>query len=91
MDQIKIDIFNSEKKIEIKDVQNGIVLLKLEYQHAPIITHLDLRHIGYNITGDTSKLIVGGTSVSGNTFKGVNTIIGLGDRSNTKTSPNNKM
>lgn len=87
LDQIKVDIFNTNKRIEIKDIQNGVVILTLDYKVTLIVNELDLRPLGYNIHGDSSKLVVGNSNISGNTFNGVNTIIGFGDKES-KTSPN---
>jgi hypothetical protein len=77
--QIKVDIFSSDKRIEIEDTQNEVSILKLAYDQKPIITQIDLRTLGYNVFGDASKLMVGNSSLSGNTFDGVSTVIGFSD------------
>jgi hypothetical protein len=75
---IKIDIRNSDRKIEIKETIQNTIILKLSYNNIPTITYLNLNPIGYLITGDETKLTIGTNSISGNRFSGVKTIIGLG-------------
>ncbi len=42
-----------------------------------IITHIDLRPIGFSIFGDMEILKVGNQNISGNTFKNVHTMINV--------------
>lgn len=79
VNQIKVDIQNSKKRIEIKDIPSGTMVLKLEYNEVLKINEIDLRTIGYNIFGKESQLMVGDTTIIGNTFNNVKTIIGLNE------------
>lgn len=78
INQIKVDIFNTEKRIEIRDIERKKVILKLKYGKVPAIESLDMTPMGYNIQGDKEKLVVGSTNISGNSFTNVQTIIALG-------------
>lgn len=75
--QIKIDILNSQKKIEIKEITSGKIILNLDYGNTEMwkINKLNLEPIGYKIIGTEEKLVLGSTTISGNTFDGVHTII----------------
>jgi len=44
-----------------------------------VVSFMDLRPIGLNITGDQNELKVGNSSFSKNTIEGVNVFFGLGD------------
>lgn len=80
VNRIKIDIRNSEKKIEIKETLNNIIILKLDYSGILTVKYLNLEPIGYFIHGDETKLSIGNSTINGNTFTNVPTVIGLGPR-----------
>jgi hypothetical protein len=77
INQIKIDIHNSERKIEIKDTYTRTIILMLKYDDVPNVILLNLNPVGYNIQGDETKIMIGSSSLYGNSFSGVNTIIGF--------------
>lgn len=76
-DRIKVDIHKREKNITITDIVLKQIILNLNYNNQYILNQLNLNPLGYKIHGNDSGLIVGNTKVSGNTFSGVNSIIGL--------------
>lgn len=43
-----------------------------------MINHLDFRSIGFSIYGTTSGMNVGGMQLTGNSFEGVDTMVGVG-------------
>lgn len=77
INQIKIDIHNFEKKIEIKDTVSDKVILRLSYLDIPSINYIDLKPIGYQISGDKTALLIGNSTIIGNTISNVQTVIGL--------------
>jgi hypothetical protein len=77
INQIKVDIHNSEKKIEIKDIHTNTIILILKYDGVPAVILLNLNPVGYNIQGDEAKIMIGDSSLYGNTFNNVPIIIGI--------------
>ena len=60
--------------------QNIIILSAKQNGSTCVIDNLDLRPLGLDITGNSAYLNVGGSKFSGNTFQGVGTFIGIGDK-----------
>ncbi|POU19362.1 hypothetical protein C3420_13825 [Acinetobacter sp. ACNIH3] len=67
-----------EGVIEIFIGTTKILRIKKTGSDSAIISKLDLRPIGLNITGNQENLSIGGSSFSGNTFQGAQVVIGLG-------------
>lgn len=80
INQLKVDIFQKEKRILISLGNTGISTIVLEIfynEEIPKILHFDLRNLGYEIYGDEKKLMVGKSNISGNTIQGIESIIVL--------------
>lgn len=67
-----------EGVIEIFIGATKILRIKKTGGDSAIISTLDLRPIGLNIIGNQDNLNIGGSSFSGNTFRGAQVVIGLG-------------
>lgn len=72
---------NSSKDNEITIYAKGQLILKViaENRNSASIQQIDLRRVGFNIFGDENSLSVGGNTFSSNTFRNVETMIGLGE------------
>jgi hypothetical protein len=71
------DITTSTTTIKTKDV---IILKAQQIGSTCIVNEMDLRPLGLNITGFNDYLKVGGSEFRGNTFQGLGTFIGIGDK-----------
>lgn len=81
--EVKIDIFQKEKRILITTISNSVstVIIELYFNNEiPNVTHLDLRPVGYNIYGDETKLMISNSELRGNTMVGTNSIISLNNK-----------
>lgn len=67
-----------EGVIEVFNGTTKILRVKKTGLDSAVISTLDLRPLGLNITGNQDGLQIGGSSFSGNTFQGSNVFIGLG-------------
>ena len=55
-----------------------IISLHKNNEGIPEVTKLDLHPIGFNIEGDSQKLMIGSNRLEENTFSNVHTMIGIG-------------
>jgi len=75
---VKVD---ASKDNEITIYAKGQLILKVvaENRNSASIQQIDLRSVGFTIFGDENSLSVGGNTFSSNTFRNVETMIGLGE------------
>jgi len=72
---IKVDFFFKDKYLEISSIHGqGNMILSLDFGGVLKIRILDLRPLGYNIYGNDDKLVVAGSTYSGNKFNNVHTL-----------------
>lgn len=67
-----------EGVIEVFNGSTKILRVKKTGLDSAVISALDLRPVGLNITGNQDGLNIGGSSFSKNTFQGAEVFIGLG-------------
>ena len=75
---IKVEVNEAECTVVIVAGTDTLLKVKANSPDNAEIISLDLRPIGLNIVGNSGGLQVGGSSLTGNMFSGVGTVIGLG-------------
>ena len=75
---ISVETTESERTVLIKAGDDMLLSVTARDDESAVVNNMDLRPIGLNIVGDGNGLQIGGSSLSGNIFSGVDTIIGLG-------------
>ena len=65
-------------EISVWVINKKVLSLTKREDGVPEVTELDLRPLGLNIFGDTTKLMIGTNKLINNTFKNVRVMIGVG-------------
>lgn len=73
-----VKVFEESGLLNIIISEELVLSVKMLDQDTVVVEKLDFRPIGLNIHGDSSSLIVGGGTFSGNSMSGGGTLLGLG-------------
>ncbi len=75
---LKLNISKEEKWISVTVGEYTILHVQKRSETQAIITRLDLRPLGFNITGNEEGLSIGNSNFRGNRFENVHTMIAIG-------------
>jgi hypothetical protein len=70
-----IRVIEDGQEIKITTGNTTVLRVKASENESAVVYEIDLRPLGINIHGDSSKLVAGGTTFSSSTFSGVGTVI----------------
>ncbi len=73
-----VKVYEESGSLNIMISEEVVLSVKMLNQDSAVVEKLDFRPIGINMHGNSTSLIVGGGTVSGNTMSGGGTFIGLG-------------
>jgi hypothetical protein len=74
-----IKVLQVEDALEVSIDSTTVLKIKSSEKGSALVEKLDLRPLGINMFGDNAKLEVGGMTLAGNSFEGVETVIALGN------------
>jgi hypothetical protein len=73
-----IKVLQVEDALEVSINNTTVLKIKSNEKGSASVEKLDMRPLGINMFGDNTKLEVGGMTLAGNSFQGVETVIALG-------------
>lgn len=73
-----VKVYEESGSLNVKISEEVVLSVKILDQNTAVVEKLDFRPIGLNMHGNSSALIVGGGTFSGNSMSGGGTLIGYG-------------